>query len=166
MVFKIQHVDAAHEGKKPHKCSICDYSTANKGYLKKQIEAVHEGKKPHKCSEVHFVSFLSGGFTTMAVINPPERKLAKRTSVKCSICDYNTSDKGSLKKQVEAVHQGKKPHKCSMCDYSVSTKPDLKKHIRAVHQGKKQHKCSICYFNTSDKQHFKKHITFVHERVN
>jgi hypothetical protein len=33
------------------------------------------------CTEVHFASFLSGGFTTMAVINPPERKLAKRTSV-------------------------------------------------------------------------------------
>ena len=33
------------------------------------------------CTEVHFVSLLSGGFTTMAVINPPEKKLAKRTSV-------------------------------------------------------------------------------------
>jgi hypothetical protein len=32
---------------------------------------------------VYFASFLSGGFTTMAVINPPERKLAKRTSVHC-----------------------------------------------------------------------------------
>ena len=29
-------------------------------------------------------SFLSGGFTTLAVINPPERKLAKRTSVQCT----------------------------------------------------------------------------------
>ena len=34
-----------------------------------------------KCTEVRFASFLSGGFTTMPVINPPERKLAKRTSV-------------------------------------------------------------------------------------
>ena len=32
------------------------------------------------CTEVHFTSFLSGVFTTMAIINPPERKLAKRTS--------------------------------------------------------------------------------------
>ena len=32
-------------------------------------------------TEVHFAGLLSGGFTTMAVINPPERKLAKRTSV-------------------------------------------------------------------------------------
>ena len=34
------------------------------------------------CTDVRFGSFLSGGFTIMAVINPSERKLAKRTSVK------------------------------------------------------------------------------------
>ena len=38
---------------------------------------------PTHCTEVHFSSFLSGGFTTMSLINPPERKLAKRTSVRC-----------------------------------------------------------------------------------
>ena len=30
-----------------------------------------------------FCSFLSGGFIIAIVLNPPERKLAKRTSVKC-----------------------------------------------------------------------------------
>ena len=44
------HIEAIHEGKKPHKCPICDKSTAEKGSLKKHIELVHEGKKPHKCS--------------------------------------------------------------------------------------------------------------------
>ena len=34
-----------------------------------------------KCTEVHFASFLSGGFTAMAVMNPLERLLAKHTSV-------------------------------------------------------------------------------------
>ena len=32
-------------------------------------------------AEVRFASLLSDGFTTVAVINPPEKKLAKRTSV-------------------------------------------------------------------------------------
>ena len=32
-------------------------------------------------TEVRFASFLSGRFTTMAVINPPESELAKHTSV-------------------------------------------------------------------------------------
>ena len=39
----------------------------------------------HHCTEVRFDALLSSGFTTMAVINPPERKLAKRTSVHCVI---------------------------------------------------------------------------------
>ena len=32
-------------------------------------------------TEVHFVSFLSSEFITAIVVNPPENKLAKRTSV-------------------------------------------------------------------------------------
>ena len=39
----------------------------------------------HHCTDVRFASLLSGGFTTMAVINPPEKKLAKRTSVQCCV---------------------------------------------------------------------------------
>ena len=37
--------------------------------------------QPFHCTEVCFASFLSGGFTTMSVINPPERKQAKHTYV-------------------------------------------------------------------------------------
>ena len=33
-------------------------------------------------TDVRFASFLSGEFITAIVVNPPERKLAKRTSVK------------------------------------------------------------------------------------
>ena len=40
-----------------------------------------KGAKSLHCTEVRFDSFLSGGSTTMAVINSPERKLAKRTFV-------------------------------------------------------------------------------------
>ena len=44
-----------------------------------------------QCTEVRFASFLSGGFTIMAVINSPEKKLAKRTSVQCTQT-YTTPD--------------------------------------------------------------------------
>ena len=36
-----------------------------------------------QCTEVRFASFFPGGFTTMAVINPLEKKLANHTSVHC-----------------------------------------------------------------------------------
>ena len=33
------------------------------------------------CTEVRFASFFSGEFTTMVVMNSPEKKLEKRTSL-------------------------------------------------------------------------------------
>ena len=54
-------------------------------FIKLQIlnYKVSVSSMPHsiQCTEVHFASFLSGGFITAIVVNPPERKLAKRTSV-------------------------------------------------------------------------------------
>ena len=37
-----------------------------------------------QCTEVYFTSFFSGRFVTTIVVNPPERKLAKCTSVQWS----------------------------------------------------------------------------------
>jgi hypothetical protein len=39
----------------------------------------------------HFASFLSGGFTSMAVINQLDRKLAKRISMHCGGLSYQKS---------------------------------------------------------------------------
>ena len=41
-----------------------------------------------QCTEMRFASFLSDGFITAIVVNPPERKLAKRTSV-CLVAFLN-----------------------------------------------------------------------------
>ena len=38
----------------------------------------------HYNQEVRFATFQAGGFITAIVVNPPERKLAKRTSVHCA----------------------------------------------------------------------------------
>ena len=43
------NINSVHEEKKPHKCSICDYSCSKKSVLKTHIDSVHEKKKPHKC---------------------------------------------------------------------------------------------------------------------
>ena len=37
-----------------------------------------------QCTEMPFASFFSGGFISAIVVNPPERKLVKRTSVHCT----------------------------------------------------------------------------------
>ena len=47
------------------------------------VEFLYLGRSggPGQFTEVRFASLLSGGFTSMAVINQPEKKLANCTSV-------------------------------------------------------------------------------------
>ena len=44
------HVTYVHEGKKPFKCDICDYTSSGKNNMEKHVAAVHEEKKPFKNS--------------------------------------------------------------------------------------------------------------------
>ena len=57
-------------------------TSVNFPYLLLEVSLLLWQKLIH-CTEVRFATFISGGFTTMAVINPLVRKLAKRTSVQC-----------------------------------------------------------------------------------
>ena len=54
--------------------------------LIKKVIMIHRGHGCQfddcaQCTEVRFASLLSGGFTTVAVINPPKKKLANCISV-------------------------------------------------------------------------------------
>ena len=50
----------------------------------------------------------------------------------------------TLKKYINAVHNGQKDHICDSCGKAFSQAWILKKHIDTVHNGKKDHKCDIC----------------------
>ena len=52
---------------------------------KSQMGWVKVNQSLYQYTEVCFASFLSGGFITAIVVNLPERKLAKRTSVRCFV---------------------------------------------------------------------------------
>ena len=49
-----KHIDAVHEKKKPHLCSLCgsyllcNHTFSNSGNLNAHIASVYEGKKPKK----------------------------------------------------------------------------------------------------------------------
>ena len=42
-----------------------------------------------------------------------------------------------LKRHVDAVHEGKKPHTCPKCNANFAAKGDLVRHTFYVHDGKK-----------------------------
>ena len=58
------HVASVHEGKKPFKCDICDYSCSQKGHMKTHVESVHEGKKSFKCDICDYSCSQKSGMKT------------------------------------------------------------------------------------------------------
>ena len=74
-----------------------------------------------------------------------------KKSLKCDVCDYSCSQKGTMKTHVSMVHEEKKPFKCDNCDYSCSLKSQLTRHVAAIHEGKKRFKCDICHYRFSEK---------------
>ena len=54
------------------------------------VEQLIFAKVPQS-TEVRFASFLSGGFITAIVVNPLERKLAKRTFKQSTVCDFTVA---------------------------------------------------------------------------
>ena len=44
-----KHIMGVHEGEKPFKCELCEYTSTNKQHLSQHFQAVHEGKIPSHC---------------------------------------------------------------------------------------------------------------------
>ena len=68
------------------------------GYRKSSSELIST-----HCTEVRFASFLFSGFTTMAVINSPENRLAKCTFVHWSLWKNKTENITPKQKRVETL---------------------------------------------------------------
>ena len=58
---------------------------------------------------------------------------------------------GDLKRHVEGVHEGIKPHPCQLCSYSAPSKTYLNIHIDTVHKRLKPFSCKLCNFVTGQK---------------
>ena len=105
-----------------------------------------------QCTEVRFASFLSGGFITAIVVNPPERKLAKSTSVQWSMSYYGC----------HALNMLLKTWAQSWCQVCLWTMSDMVKY-RAV-SFKKEHIAAL-YFTMSDIVHYSLSVLFSYTQL-
>ena len=84
-----QHIKI-HEGKKPFRCDICDYSCSQKGNMKTHVASVHVVKKPFKCDICDY-SFSLKNIMKRHIITVHGGK--------------KPSQKGSMKTHVAPVHE-------------------------------------------------------------
>ena len=107
-----------------------------------------------------------GSFTTVGNWNPHITNIISRlhegTSYTCQVCDRVFSYRGALKRHIQSVHQGAKPHHCGVCDKFFSRKAHLFLHIRTVHNGEKPHRCPVCGRGFGERGTLTHHIRVVH----
>ena len=82
-----QHAGAVHEGKKPFKCEICDYSCSIKNYLNEHAERVHEGKKSFKCQICDYKSSQKGDLKRHVAVHEEKK------AFECKFCAYSSPNK-------------------------------------------------------------------------
>jgi hypothetical protein len=89
----------------------------------------------------------------------------KNTKFICTFCNRAFLAKGSLKRHIKSVHEGKRPQKCNKCELRFVKMTDLNRHLESVHEKKKPFQCEICDYSCSLKFNLKRHFQLVHEKT-
>ena len=62
----------------------------------------------------------------------------------CNICEFVFKTKGTLKRHIQSLHEGKKPFKCKICDTSFAKMIGFNSHMVSNHEEKGALQCDIC----------------------
>ena len=142
--------------------NICDEDIASAhGENKNQFSWSKNIHGKHAAPD-HEGTLPNNAFKTEINIENVASVCEDKRPIKCTICNYNCSQKDILNNHIASVHEGKKPFICSTCNYSCLRKGRLTKHIESVHEGKKPFKCSICDYNCSQKVTLIQHLSLIH----
>ena len=99
-----RHIASVHEGKKPFKCSVCDYKCSEGGQLKRHISSVHERERPFKC-DICEATFAGKNNVVIHIARIHEGK----NPFSCNICKATFKTHKGLKEHCATVHEKKKP---------------------------------------------------------
>ena len=123
---------AVHEGRKSHKCDICDRALASHSALKIHLLTIHNkvDSKAHQCK-------ICGKLFAIASLLDKHvgRFHEKRRDFVCEICEKTFASKECVKAHM-AVHGDTKPFQCQMCGKAFALKKRLQRHVVGVHEGK------------------------------
>ena len=110
---------------------------------------------------------------------PQVAKNGPKKAHPCDQCETSFDGPAELKRHIDAVHLGLKPHKCTQCDEAFShkghenafvceqcnkkfaSKQVMTEHIESVHEGIR-HKCDFCDYTSPFRNRLNAHIRKKH----
>ncbi|XP_041843986.1 zinc finger protein ZFAT-like isoform X2 [Melanotaenia boesemani] len=120
-----QHI-WAHQGLKPYRCSMCDYTGRSRSNLKTHMNR-HNVERHHLCDLCgkKFKSKLTLKSHRLSHMGEGKR-------FQCSECDFSSVFKPYLLRHMEQ-HAKFKPFRCAHCHYSCNIAGALKRHYNMKH---------------------------------
>ncbi|XP_031639868.1 zinc finger protein 112-like [Contarinia nasturtii] len=145
------------EMKKRFKCEICEYSSNDKGNLKKH-KRTHTGEKPYRCD------ICQKGFIQSIHMKQHKVTHIQQVPFHCRGCFSGFSQKTDQKVHEKVCKYRR--YECHICKNFVNVnKAILKVHMRK-HNGEKPFRCQICMVHFTQKSSLKTHLDNIHTKIN
>ena len=168
--LKCDHTSISHREHVTHqklhtpktKCGLCNFVTWDKRCLQRHTKNKHDPNiiLPHQCLT------CKKGFSSMSELAKHQRTHSGFRPFKCTLCDYQSSDKFGLRKHVLRKHVlsnlEKKRYRCRLCKINFDAENEFNKHNENHHGFNKRIKkltlrCKYCDYMFTKPQSLRKH---------
>ena len=152
----LNHIREVHGTIVPYNCPYCEYKGATKQWLQTHVDSVHEEKDTNVTEKNP--NILEVTKMEISSVCKEEKQLFK-----CITCDESFSQKYTLDKHFENIHEVKILLKCEFCSEAFSEGRQMQNHVSSVHEEKKLFQCIYCEKSFADKNNLKTHVLSIHE---
>ena len=143
-------------------CSLCDYSSNDRGNFKRHQQSKHEGFVKIESD----MNNLAAEFSSEVRTEGLDIKPIISHNIPCQFCDFETESKSIMISHVKSIHtevslEVSNIKSCKFCPFTTSCRKEFKLHRKTEHTDLlKVYSCSECTYQTTSEEGFKLHKKF------